>query len=331
MKIKGKEILSKFLAEEKISNDEMSRLKDWLSNDQEIEQVLLEEWEKGDEKETSVQFTGIKNSIKERESFSREDSFLRKILINYQKIAALILLPVIAVSVYLGLHQFGSETEWFQTTAERGHKSKLELPDGTRVWLNSDSRLEYPQNFGKKTRTVFLTGEAYFEVNKNSKKPFLVETRQSRVKVLGTSFNISAYPNEPDIETTLFEGKVELTVIPDNNKTLPRTLEMRPGESIIFNTIKNQLKYNNFENDEVRGWTNNQLIFRNDSFEKLVRKIERWYNVEVIYDEASLNNQRLTVELYQGELLNRLLGIIELTMNVECISENDKIYIKAKE
>ncbi|WP_319501289.1 FecR domain-containing protein [uncultured Draconibacterium sp.] len=325
-----KNILSRFLANEITTHEELDHLKECLSDDREMEQLLREEWDKEHNKETKIQFPHIQGKIKELEKKSLKIPFRKKILISYQKVAAAIVLPLMAFSIYFAVNHFNSEPTYFQTIAECGQKSKIELPDGTKVWLNSDSKIQYPDNFGKHNRSIQLTGEAYFEVTKDVENPFLVEAGEVKVRVLGTRFNLKAYPDEYEIETTLFEGKVELNVQPEAKNIASRVVEMEPGESLIFNKTRNELQFGEFEKEEILAWTNNQLIFRNDNFENLVRKIERWYDVEIVYDKASLNNQRLTVELYQGELLFRLLDIIELAMDVECVSEQNKIYIKAK-
>jgi len=328
-----RELLSRFIANEKCNEQELRRLKTWFESQEsqlEIDRLFLVEWEKNDEKTTSVQFDEIQKTTKIT-SKNKVAGAIKTIIQHYQKIAAILLLPIIGISIYVFINQFNSDPIYFQTIAQRGQKSQLTLPDGTKVWLNSDSQIRYSDNFGKKNRSVELTGEAYFEVTKNAHKPFLVKAGEEEVKVLGTRFNIKAYSDETENETTLFEGKIELSIHPLEKNIQPRIITMKPGESLIYNKTENKLRYNNFQNDEVEGWKNNQLIFRNDNFEHLVKKIERWYNVEIIYDKEKLNEERLTVELYQGELLNKLLDIIELAMNVECVSEKDKIYIKAKE
>lgn len=331
-----KEILSQFVADGACSAEELARLKRWLTEDgsqSEIGKLFLKEWEEKDEKETSVEFQDIQNRIANHQIGKKNpgNPGYRKIVHNYRKVAAVLLIPALFISTLFVLRQFNTETFWFRTAAAFGQKSHLILPDGTQVWLNSGSEISYSDAFGKKDRNVLLTGEAYFEVTKNAHKPFLVKAGEEVVKVLGTRFNIKAYSDETEIETTLFEGKIELSIHPLEKNIQPRIIAMKPGESLIYNKTENKLRYNNFQNDEVEGWKNNQLIFRNDNFEHLVKKIERWYDVEIIYDKEKLNEERLTVELYQGELLNKLLDIIELAMNVECVSEKDKIYIKTRE
>lgn len=329
MQSKGKKILFDFIADERISEKDQKQLHVWLSESDEVEELFREEWEKGDTMETEIRFSDVQKKISQ--SNEPVTTLFKKIILNYQKVAAIFLLPFIAVSLYFSVQQLDVETTWFQTSALRGQKSQVVLPDGTKVWLNSDSQISYPDNFGRKNRRVQLRGEAYFEVSSDAKNPFFVEAGEAQVRVVGTTFNLKAYPDENEIETTLFEGKVELTIHPENKNIAARTVKMQHGESLVFNKTKNELKYGRFESEEILAWTNNQLIFKNVNFENLVRKIERWFDVEIVYDEARLNKQRLTVELHQGELLFRLLDIIEFAMDVECISEKDKIYIKAKQ
>ncbi len=326
---KEKEILSGFLADENTSTEDLKRLKKWLEESDEPHVVLFDEWNKNDSKETDLSFSSVQKGIVKLNS--QEPDLLKRIVTNFQKAAAIIIFPLLVVSLYLFIQQRNTEPVYFETLAERGQKSQLVLPDGTKVWLNSDSKILYPDNFGKRNRSIKLIGEAYFEVKKDAEKPFFIEAEEAGIKVLGTSFNVRAYPEDKEIETTLFEGNIELTINPQNENIAARTLKLKPGESIKFDKTQNVLKYNNQKSDEILAWTNNQLIFRNDNFENLVGKIERWYDVDIVYDKESLDNQRLTVELYQGELLFRLLEIIELAMNVECESKENKIYIKPTE
>ncbi len=329
-----KEILSHFVAGEVCSEEELKLLKEWLDSENtqgDVDELLRFEWEKNNEKETAISFGHIQNQLKKIDLEKKNViPVYRRVLINYQRIAAILLLPLMVFSGYFLLNGVNKGDEFFVTSALKGQKSSLILPDGTKVWLNSDSQIKYTSDFGKRNRTVQLTGEAYLEVTKNPKKPFLVQTANAEIKVLGTTFNVKAYPDEDEIETSLLEGKIELTVFEPTGKEISKTIEMRPGESLIFNNRKNELRYNNFKNDEITGWRNNQLIFRNDSFDNLVKKIERWYDVEIIYDETKFKDQRLTVELYQGERLDRLIEIIELAISVECKTEGNKIYINAK-
>jgi len=219
--------------------------------------------------------------------------------------------------------------QYTETIAPRGQKSQIVLSDGTKVWLNSDTKIRYPGQFAKNQRDVYLNGEAFFEVTKNERQPFLVHTFGPDVKVTGTKFNIKAYLDENQVETSLFEGRVDLILKnPNSDQTFDK--ELNPGQSFIYSGISHQLTSARFPKDEIDGWRKNQLIFKDDTFIKLVKKIERWYNVEVIYDATKFDNRRLTVELFEGERLEKLMDILSLALSVNYRYEKGKIILTPK-
>jgi ferric-dicitrate binding protein FerR (iron transport regulator) len=156
-----------------------------------------------------------------------------------------------------------------------------------------------------------------------------VHTSQVNVKVLGTKFNIKAYADESDIETSLFEGKINL-ILNNLSAENPIEKEVDPGQSLVYSKTDHQLVANKFPQDEINGWKNNQLIFKDDTFSNLVRKVERWYDVKVVYNEKLFNDRRLTVELYEGERLERLMDIISLTLSVDYKYEKGEIILTPK-
>lgn len=247
----------------------------------------------------------------------------------YQKIAAFLLIPIMVVGILYWMSQYNqSSGQYTETFAPRGQKSQIVLADGTKVWLNSETRIKYPGKFDKSHREVYLDGEAFFEVTKNVHQPFVVHTSGIDVKVLGTKFNVKAYPDENEIETSLFEGKINLIQKISDMKYLEK--EVSPGHSLVFNKKLNNLTESRFPEEEICGWKNNQLIFKDDTFVNLVRKMERWYDVKVIYDEKLFSDRRLTVELYEGERLEKLMEIISLTLSVDYKYLKSEIIITPK-
>lgn len=330
---KEQEILYRYISGEYCPDNDLKLLHKWLeeeSNQQIIDAFLSDEWEKNTEKETAVKFEDIQKKTgsfepgKNRLAFR----FFKKTMNSYQKIAAVLLLPLLLFISYYFVSQPENEIQYFQTMTVRGQKSQVVLPDGTKVWLNAESMIEYPTTFGKKNREVKIAGEAFFEVAENKSVPFYAKAGNVEIKVTGTSFNLKAYPDENETETTLFEGEVELRVYSENEKTKPVTVQMKPGESYVFNQMNRKLLRGIFRDEEIAGWKKNQLIFKNDEFDVLAKKIERWYDVEMIYDQESLKDQRLTVELYEGEQLGKLLEIIEIALSAECSVEGNKIYVE---
>ena len=328
----GLRLLGKFTANEYLSAQELKFLRQWLSNTTNrklIDEWMLSEWKLVPEVESTVSFEDLANQINKQYDALKpvsvwEHSWFRQ----FQKIAAILLLPIIILTAYYFLISESNFHNYSEVIVPKGQKSEIVLPDGTHIWLNSATTMRYPVKFGNGVRQVFLDGEAYFEVTENKHKPFLVNTSNLRVKVLGTKFNVKAYSDEKDIETALLSGKINL-LLNSSSKNM-ETVEMNPGELINYSIEKKKISKSGFETDEIVAWKSNRLVFRNDTFNNLVKKIERWYNVQIIYDQTLFKNQRLTVELMEGESIERLLRIIERTIKVDYKIENQNIYITPK-
>lgn len=157
-----------------------------------------------------------------------------------------------------------------------GGQYQINLPDGTRVWLNSSSSLKFPVNFATlKERKVDLVGEAYFEVKSDKKKPFRVKSEQQTVEVFGTHFNVMAYPNEKILETTLLEGKVSVKTESIEKFIIPgEQSQLRNGSIKVMKLA---------DPEAIVAWKNNLFQFENTDIDKVLRQIERWYDVEVNY------------------------------------------------
>lgn len=163
-------------------------------------------------------------------------------------------------------------------TTPRGRQFSVVLPDGTKVWLNAASSLNFPAAFTGAERLVKITGEAYFEVAKDQKTPFVVKANDVNVRVLGTTFNINAYPDEKGTSTTLLEGRVQVTRGADSRP-------LQPGQQMIAGT--NGLSVNNSVNtDQVIAWKNGLFNFEGVGIQELMRQVERWYNIEVVYPKG---------------------------------------------
>ena len=163
----------------------------------------------------------------------------------------------------------------------RGGEYRLTLSDGTKVWLNAETILKYPVTFSKKAREIFMEGEAFFEVAKNADCPFIVHTSALKVNVLGTSFNIRAYPDEKVSTTTLVSGRVSL-IESDNHKEYNLT----PNDQAIVSdqeTVIQKVNVNQFT-----AWKNGRILFEENTLEEIFNDLSRWYNIEISYaDEGS--------------------------------------------
>ncbi len=330
------DIANRFIAERVCSAEELAELKKWLANESsknEVEEWLAKNWANAGESESFTLIETIFRQIKEYEDKHNYERglWVTRILKIYQKVAAFLLIPLIASGIlFWFVFQNQSGTLFSETFAPRGQKSQITLIDGTKVWLNSDTKIKYPATFNNKQRDVYLEGEAFFEVTKNAHHPFIVHTSKLDVKVLGTKFNIKAYEDEKQIETSLFEGQVNLIVPESGKRAIQEEKELTPGKTLVFNKSENKLQEGKFPKEEIDGWKNNRLIFKDDTFSNLVKKVERWYDVKVFYDEKLFNDRRLTVELYEGERLERFLEIIGMTLSVDYKYDKGRIILTPK-
>ncbi|RYY06564.1 MAG: DUF4974 domain-containing protein [Sphingobacteriaceae bacterium] len=206
-----------------------------------------------------------------------------------------------------------AKTEYNTITVPKGGQYQLSLSDGTQVYLNSESALTYPVAFSGNKRSVVLTGEAYFEVTKNAHLPFLVDVNgKQKIEVLGTHFNVEAYADENVINTTLLEGSVKIATA--QNETI-----LKPGQ-IAINKNKQFLKVKQANLEEVMAWKNGLFIFNNESIVSIMKKISRWYNVDVAY-EGNLENINFVGNYARSKSLTNLLKSIALM---------DKVYFKTE-
>jgi transmembrane sensor len=191
----------------------------------------------------------------------------------------------------------------------RGGQYQVVLPDGTQVWLNSASSLSYPVEFSGNERRVKLTGEAYFEVAKNRDKPFYVTSNNTQIRVLGTHFNISAYADDQEVTTTLLEGSVQVS----KNNT---QLVLKPGwQAMISNDADaNQIRVAQANINEVMAWKNGYFIFNDDNIATIMKKVSRWYDVDVEL-KGNFANQNFGGTFYRSK------GIDELLKNLEKIGK----------
>ncbi|WP_421920945.1 FecR family protein [Marinifilum sp.] len=194
----------------------------------------------------------------------------------------------------------------------RGGEYQLTLMDGTRIWLNSNSKLRFPSEFGSGLRIVELEGEAFFEVAKDSVHPFVVDVNKLQIKVLGTSFNVNAYSDSYEIVTTLVEGKVIVDDTLFENKVL-----LLPNEQCIFNPISGKTLKQEVDTRIYTAWKDGRFVFENESLEDIMNRLSRWYDVEVFFLNESIRELRFTGDLTRYDNINQILELIELTQKVK--------------
>jgi len=251
----------------------------------------------------------VHHIIRKNETLKRQKP-LQKFIRIYMKVAAILILPLLVagglVYSYLGNHS--------KTTTDRqvistiftpfGARVSFNLPDGTTGMLNSGSHLSYSLPFNN-NREVSLDGEAWFEVSRDGNHPFEISTGNSTVKVLGTSFNVSAYPSENYVEVVLQQGKVEFLDNKGDEK-----VTMLPSERLVFQngniskSFTDPAKYN--------AWTEGKLVFRGDPMAEVARRIERWYNVKIILADSELEKYSFRAT-FQDDTLEEVLRFLSMT------------------
>lgn len=204
----------------------------------------------------------------------------------------------------------------------RGGEYNLTMSDGTRVWLNSKTDLIYPVTFTGNERRVKLSGEAYFEVTHDTEKPFIVETDQMEVKVLGTSFNVNSYQDEPEVVTTLVTGRVQIQSQGQALKFL------NPSEQSVFNKESGQLLIRPVNTSTYTQWREGKFVFRNDDLEAVMRTLARWYDMEYEFSQPELKTEKFYGMLGRYSNVHQLLEQFEKTGKVHFVFEGKKVIIQ---
>lgn len=192
-----------------------------------------------------------------------------------------------------------------QLSTARGESYQLRLPDGTLVWLNAASSITYPVSFSNTAlREVKLAGEAYFEVTKDKKRPFLVNTAHQEIRVLGTEFNVNAYPDDPEIKTTLLKGSIKLSLKEGSEDRI-----LKPGEQATL--AGTQLSVSTADVEQAVDWKNGDFIFQSEPLSDLMRRVSRWYNVEVIYANGVDKEGTFTGKVSRNKPVSVLLKALQ--------------------
>ena len=322
-------IIEKLILGESISNAELNELKRAIKDDfsrEEIDEWLANNWEHVSSDDLEINFDRLKQMVADYEMKRHPKRGLAVHLFSlsryYQRVAAVLFIPLILGTLWYFYNSSNNDENFYVAEAPLGQKAKIELPDGTTIWLNSGSQIRYSSGFNKKGREVELKGEAFFDVAKNPKKPFFVNTSSLAIEVTGTRFNVNAYTDEPDVETALVEGKVKVIL-----KSEKDAYQLSPGKILTYSKALHQVSSSVLNEEVTTAWKDNRLIFVNDNFSKLAKKIEKWYNVEVVYDTLNFKDNKLTVRLLEGEQLSRLLEIVETAIGARCAISKNKIYI----
>ena len=307
------------------SSDDEKMIYNWIQGNPENRKRLFQG---KDIWENSKQGSDNLNQIEQEQWLALQDRIdSQKLRISYitqvVKIAAVVIIS-------LGLGWFGryfyvqetflpQSVEMKSVEASKGQLKEVFLADGTHVWLDSDSKLSFPNQFNSNNRKVELQGEAYFEVTANELKPFFVKTKNHTVKVVGTQFNICEYPENHVIETTLAEGKVKII-------TGNFIHDLLPGEQSSFNTETAKVRISKADLDIYTTWKDGRYEFRNEPLDKIFRIIERWWDVKIEYPEK-LKDERISGVLRRYKPLEQHFELIQQLLPIQFEIQSDEIKI----
>jgi len=240
----------------------------------------------------------------------------RKIFIYLQKAAAILIIPLMIYAGYItfkniAIKEIAENNITMQSfTAKPGQLSNLILSDGTKIWLNSGATINFPDKFTGHKREVELDGEAYFEVAKNKEQPFLLKTSGINIEVLGTSFNVCSYKDDAASEVVLVEGKIKMFSEYDNKIHNYGYLE--PGKKAVFNKTKKNVMVGNVDVDKYTSWRDGILIFRDDSMSEVVKRLSRWFNVDITISDPEIENYIYTAT-FSNETLPQVLYLLKVS------------------
>lgn len=204
-------------------------------------------------------------------------------------------------------------------TTPRGGEFEIGLSDGTTVWLNADSKLVYPAVFTDNTRKVTLTGEAYFDVKTDAAHPFIVQSDNQQISVLGTQFNVKAYPDDQDIVTTLIIGSVQV-------KTKDGQMGLRPGQQALINKVGELRLNKSADIKQVVAWKNGYFRFEKADIHEIMKQLARWYNITVVY-ETKLPAGYFGAIISKDNNISRILELLEATGNVRFQVEGNEVRV----
>lgn len=227
-----------------------------------------------------------------------------------------------AENLIRGTHIAEPTVAMYKMQTEAGDKSNIELPDGTRIWLNNSTTIEYESSFGIKNRTVLLKGEAYFMVAKNKDLPFIVKAQGVDIKALGTSFNVSAYPDDSELTTTLFSGKVSVLSASSNQVAL-----LTPNQTAIYRKEENVLEKRNDNRDRNGQWREGIFSFEMKPLQEITKVLERNHHVIFQFKNQRIRKLRFSGSFRDHESISEIMKVIKANTSVNYSIKGDTIQI----
>lgn len=329
------ELIIKYL-QKNLNREEELQLKTWLQEDKNNRQVfehMVADWHLDSAELQNTQKRIYRKIITTPVStrINQKTSIGGNYWQTWLKVAAILFIAITAGLLIFDLQQPEQQPEVQVVTqiekhALPGQKLSITLPDGTQVKLNSGSRLVAPQQFTGNTRQVFLEGEAFFEVIEDTSHPFVVNTDNFTVKVLGTSFNISSYQQEQNNSVAVVTGRVMVSSSPEAPEVISETLT--PDQMLVYSAGKKSWeRQNGFDRDLILGWRDQKLIFKDDQINNILKILSRWYGVEFRVD-TTIDPRREYTARFSNPTLKEVMESLSYNYNFNYEINDEKVIIQ---
>jgi len=303
-----------------IKRDEFLEMRHEINNAKfsQMTNLLEEEW--NEDMSYEVLAEKDKEEIRSNLDFYIECDKKRLFRKRMMQIVAVVIPFVFVVSALLFNYQPAKEQKDFVVVVKQGNRATVTLPDQSKVWMNSNSKLVY--NVGENnTREVKLTGEAFFKVFKDKNRPFIVSANNIQVEVLGTSFNVKARLGSDIVETSLIEGSVKLT-----GNDLSQDYILKPNEKAIYTNSLKSIKIESTDNEVETAWKDNKLQFKSERFSDVIKRLEEWYGVKIISKCPGIENDLMS-GAFKGESLETVLETFRIQYNIRYNNQGDTVVV----
>jgi len=326
-------LIKKFL-QKKCNHNEHELVLNWFTHiryERKLKYIIREHWdeielESSDYDLDTNRFLDKLHHLIHLDSYKKSHNlpFYSKVYQQFSKIAAILLLPVLIISAWYFLTdgQFFTKEEktiYAEIFAPLAARTRFELPDGSTGWLNSGSTLKFPVKFYGAQRKVELSGEGFFNVVKDPEKPFLVKTSDINIIALGTKFNVLAYPDDKIYEVTLESGKVVVEKISGSGESV-KLVELEPDHQLVISRKTGILDTREVVAERYSSWKEGKLILRNDPMSEVVKRIGRWYNVEIDLKDKELESYRYRAT-FENETFSEVLKLLKLTSPIDYVEQ----------
>lgn len=307
-----------------LNHDERDKVEDWYNqsaeNKKRLEDLyfLLFVSDRIDAVETidvDKLFIQFKKKLQKSASV-RKLSFLRR-----ATAIAAIFIGLLFMGSTISLVLLNKDQQQMTVATQLGERAKVTLPDGTNVWLNACSKIIYSKSLLSNKRNVTLNGEGYFEVMPKKNSPFLVSNKSSKIKVLGTHFNVKCNDDEDYISASLLEGSILFSEQQDDLEVV-----LKPGEEILYDRLNNKYSVHPINsNEDITGWINGKIVFTNSTLEEIAKKLERHYNVKISFTDDMVKKERFNADFEASDNIYQIISLLEATKKFKFnLNTNDR-------